>query len=41
VSVNDTLLLIEPEAARQYAVAQKKLIVVDPPEGGKAGSTRG
>jgi predicted AAA+ superfamily ATPase len=32
VSVNDTLLLIEPETAKQYALAQQKIIVVDPPE---------
>lgn len=37
ISFNDTLLLIEPEAATQYAIEQKKLIVVAPPEaGGKA-----
>lgn len=32
VSVDDTLLLIEPEAAKQYAAAQAKIIVVDPPD---------
>ncbi len=35
VSFDDTLLLIEPDAARQYAIEQKKLIVVLPPEEGK------
>lgn len=35
VLFNDTLLLIEPEAARQYAIEQKKLIIAIPPEGGK------
>jgi predicted AAA+ superfamily ATPase len=35
VSVNDTLLLIEPEAAKQYATAQKQIIVVDPTEVGQ------
>ena len=35
VSFTDTLLLIEPEAAKQYAIAQKKIIVVDPPETGQ------
>ena len=29
VSFDDTLLLIEPEAAKQYAIEQKKLIVVE------------
>jgi hypothetical protein len=33
VSVNDTLLLIEPAAAEKYAIAQKKVLVVEPPEG--------
>lgn len=37
VSVDDTLLLIEPEAAKQYAIAQKTMIVVDPPEVGQPG----
>jgi predicted AAA+ superfamily ATPase len=32
ISFNDTLLLIEPEAATQYAIEQKKLIVAMPPE---------
>ena len=32
VSIDDTLLLIEPEVAKQYALALKKVIVVDPPE---------
>jgi hypothetical protein len=32
VSVNDTLLLIEPETAKQYATTQQKIVVVDPPE---------
>ena len=32
ISFNDTLLLIEPEAATQYAIEQKKLEVVNPPE---------
>jgi len=35
VSFDDTLLLIEPEAAKQYAIEQKKLVVVLPPEGAK------
>jgi hypothetical protein len=34
VSVNDTLLLIEPEAAKEYAIALKKIIVAVPPEAG-------
>lgn len=34
ISFNDTLLLIEPEAATQYAIEQKKLIVAKPPEAG-------
>lgn len=33
VSFDTTLLLIEPEVARQYALEQKKLIQVTPPEG--------
>lgn len=32
VSFDDTLLLIEPEYAKQYAVEQQKLVVVPPPE---------
>ncbi|MFO0801200.1 MAG: hypothetical protein U0804_27350 [Gemmataceae bacterium] len=37
ISFNDTLLLIEPEAATQYAIEQKKLILAQPSEaGGKA-----
>jgi uncharacterized protein len=35
ISFNDTLLLIEPEAATQYAIEQKKLIVALPPESEK------
>lgn len=34
ISFNDTLLLIEPEVATQYAIEQQKLIVVAPPEAG-------
>jgi len=34
VSFDDTLLLIEPEAAKQYAIKIKALIVVKPPEAG-------
>ena len=43
ISFNDTLLLVEPEAATQYAIEQKKLIVVTPPEsgGGSEQSTGG
>lgn len=37
LSFDNTLLLIEPEAARQYAIEQKKLIVALPPEAGKPG----
>jgi predicted AAA+ superfamily ATPase len=37
VSMNDTLLLIEPEAAKQYAAAQKQTVVVNPPEPGQTG----
>jgi uncharacterized protein len=37
VSFDNTLLLIEPEAAKQYAIEQKKLIVALPPEAGKSG----
>jgi uncharacterized protein len=36
ISFNDTLLLIEPEAATQYAIELKKLIVVAPPETGSS-----
>lgn len=32
VSLDDTLLLIEPEAAKQHAIALKKLIEAKPPE---------
>jgi uncharacterized protein len=40
ISFNDTLLLIEPEAATQYAIEQKNLVVVEPPEsGGKSEET--
>lgn len=41
ISFNDTLLLIEPEAATQYAIEQKKLTAAMPPEssGGKADET--
>jgi predicted AAA+ superfamily ATPase len=35
ISFNDTLLLIEPEAAMQYAIEQKKLVVEPPGSGGK------
>jgi predicted AAA+ superfamily ATPase len=35
VSFDDTLVLIEPEAARQYAIEQKKLIAITTPEGGE------
>jgi hypothetical protein len=43
ISFNDTLVLIEPEAATRYAIEQKKLIVVTPPEsgGGSEQSTGG
>ena len=41
VSVNDTLLLIEPEAAKQYAIAQKKVVVADPPDGDQKGGSGG
>ena len=37
VSFDDTLLLIEPEVAKQYAIEQKKLKVVVPPGSGKSG----
>ncbi|APW60527.1 ATP-binding protein [Paludisphaera borealis] len=44
VSLDDTLLLIEPEAARQYVVGQQKLIVETPPktdgDNGKTTTTR-
>lgn len=36
LSFNDTLLLIEPEAATLYAIEQNKLIVVGPPETNKS-----
>jgi hypothetical protein len=39
VSFNDTLLLIEPEAAKRYATEQRKLITALPPEAGKAGGS--
>ena len=39
VSFDDTLLLIEPEIAKQYAIEQKKLKVVVPPGSGKVGGT--
>ncbi len=40
VSLDDTLLLIDPEVAKQYTIEQKKLIVAKPPEGdGKSGPT--
>jgi predicted AAA+ superfamily ATPase len=35
VSFDETLLLIEPETAKQYAIEQKKLKVVVPPGAGK------
>jgi predicted AAA+ superfamily ATPase len=35
VSFDDTLLLIEPEIAKQYAIEQKKLKVVVPPGSGR------
>jgi hypothetical protein len=38
VSFDDTLLLIEPEVAKQYAIEQKKLKVVVPPGSGKPGA---
>jgi predicted AAA+ superfamily ATPase len=34
VSFDDTLLLIEPESARQYAIELRKLVTVTPPEPG-------
>lgn len=37
VAMNDTLVLIEPAAAKQYAIEQKKLRVVAPPEAGRKG----
>jgi hypothetical protein len=40
VSLANTLLLIEPEAAKKYAVEQKKLTVTLPPEGDTSGSAR-
>lgn len=39
VSFDATLLLIEPEVAKQYAIEQKKLKVVVPPGSGKTPST--
>jgi hypothetical protein len=39
VSFDATLLLIEPEVAKQYAIEQKKLKVVVPPGSGKIGIT--
>ena len=39
VSFDDTLLLIEPEVAKQYAIEQKKLKVVVPPGSGEIGGT--
>jgi predicted AAA+ superfamily ATPase len=39
VSFDDTLLLIEPEAAKQYAIEQKNLNVVVPPGFEKTGPT--
>lgn len=39
ISFNDTLLLIEPETATQYAIEQKKLIVALPPESEKTAIT--
>jgi len=39
VSFDNTLLLIEPEASKQYAIEQKKLIIAKPPEGDKLGVT--
>jgi predicted AAA+ superfamily ATPase len=38
VSVGDTLLLIEPEAAKQYALAQQP-VIVEPPDGGRTGGS--
>ena len=35
VSVNDTLLLIEAEAAKQYAVAQQRVTLANPPDVGQ------
>jgi predicted AAA+ superfamily ATPase len=39
VSFDDTLILIEPDVAKQYAIELKKLIVVPPPEAGKPGAS--
>ncbi len=39
VSIDDTLLLIEPETAKQYAIEQKKLKVVIPPGSSSPGVT--
>ncbi len=35
VPVDDTLLLIEPEEAKRYAIQVKKIVVVAPPEAGR------
>jgi predicted AAA+ superfamily ATPase len=40
VSLDDTLLLIEPEAAKQHAITLKKLIVLPPPEDEKTTSNQ-
>lgn len=37
VSFDDTLLLIEPEAAKQHTIELKKLTIVSPPEAGGGG----
>ena len=34
--VDDAMLLIEPEEAKRYAIAVKKIVVVAPPEAGRA-----
>lgn len=39
VSLSDTLLLIEPETAKQYAIETKKLVVVVPPGSGGSSAT--
>ena len=39
VSFDHTLLLIEPGAAKQYAIEQNKLMLVEPPEGGQPSVT--
>jgi hypothetical protein len=41
VSVDDTLLLIEPEAAKQYEIDQKKEVVSDPPVKDRKGGNGG